>query len=53
MPRRTTLAVVVVVVAAAAVALVAFGLAVRAYNRRNPRTLPSGEEKREATGGYK
>ena len=30
-----------------------FGLAVRAYNKRHPRTLPSGEEKREATGGYK
>ena len=35
------------------VALAAFGLAIRAYNRRNPRTLPTGEEKREATGGYK
>ena len=33
--------------------LTAFGLAVRAYNRRNPKTLPAGEEKREATGGYK
>jgi hypothetical protein len=33
--------------------LVAAGLAVRAYNRRHPRALPSGEEKREATGGYK
>jgi hypothetical protein len=29
------------------------GLAIRIYNQRNPRTLPSGEEKREATGGYK
>jgi hypothetical protein len=28
-------------------------LAVRAYNKRHPKTLPSGEEKREATGGYK
>src|SRR5215216_2068549 len=43
----------VIVVLWYGVALVAFGLAVRAYNRRNPRTLPSGEEKREATGGYK
>jgi hypothetical protein len=34
-------------------ALGVFGLAVRIYNQRNPRTLPSGEEKREATGGYK
>jgi hypothetical protein len=33
--------------------LTAFGLAIRAYNRRNPKTLPAGEEKREATGGYK
>jgi hypothetical protein len=33
--------------------LTAFGLAVRAYNRRNPKTLSAGEEKREATGGYK
>ena len=30
-----------------------FGLAIRAYNQRHPRTLPAGEEKREATGGYK
>ena len=43
----------VIVVLWYGVALVAFGLAVRAYNRRNPRTLPAGEEKREATGGYK
>jgi hypothetical protein len=28
-------------------------LAIVIYNRRNPKTLPSGEEKREATGGYK
>ena len=35
------------------VALVAAGLAVRAYNQRNPKVLPSGEEKREATGGYR
>ena len=35
------------------VALAAAGLAIRIYNRRNPKTLPSGEEKREATGGYK
>jgi hypothetical protein len=31
----------------------AAGLAVRAYNRRHPRVLPAGEEKREVTGGYK
>ena len=36
-----------------AVVLTAAGLAVRAYNKRNPRVLPGGEEKREATGGYK
>jgi hypothetical protein len=35
------------------VVLVGAGLAVRVYNRRNPRVLPSGEEKREATGGYR
>ena len=33
--------------------LVAAGLGVRAFNRRHPKVLPSGEEKREATGGYK
>jgi hypothetical protein len=33
--------------------LVGAGLGVRAYNRRNPKVLPSGEDKREATGGYK
>ena len=33
--------------------LAGFGLAIRAYNQRNPKTLPTGEEKREATGGYK
>jgi hypothetical protein len=33
--------------------LTAAGLAVRAYNRRNPKVLPAGEEKREVTGGYK
>ena len=43
----------VIVVVWYGVALGAFGLAVRAYNKRNPRTLPAGEEKREATGGYK
>jgi hypothetical protein len=43
----------VIVVIWYGVALVAFGLAIRAYNQRNPRTLPTGEEKREATGGYK
>jgi hypothetical protein len=31
----------------------AAGLAVRAYNRRHPKVLPAGEEKREVTGGYK
>ena len=34
-------------------ALGAFGVGVHLYNKRNPKTLPSGEEKREATGGYK
>ena len=34
-------------------ALGAFGLGIYMYNKRNPKTLPSGEEKREATGGYK
>jgi hypothetical protein len=43
----------VIVVLWYGVALGAFGLAVRAYNQRNPKTLPSGEQKREATGGYK
>ena len=43
----------VIVVIWYGVALAGFGLAVRVYNQRNPRTLPSGEEKREATGGYK
>ena len=33
--------------------LVAGGLAIRAYNQRNPKLLPQGEDKREATGGYK
>ena len=33
--------------------LTAAGLLVRAYNRRNPKLLPPGEEKREVTGGYK
>ena len=28
-------------------------LAIYIYNKRNAKTLPSGEEKREATGGYK
>jgi hypothetical protein len=35
------------------VVLVAAGLGIRMYNRRNPKVLPSGEEKREVTGGYK
>ena len=33
--------------------LSAAGLLVRAWNRRNPKLLPPGEEKREVTGGYK
>jgi hypothetical protein len=33
--------------------LVGAGLGVRVYNRRNPKVLPSGEDKREATGGYR
>jgi hypothetical protein len=43
----------VIVVLWYGLALGASGLAIRAYNRRHPKTLPSGEEKREATGGYK
>jgi len=43
----------VVVVTWYGVVLVAGGLAVRAYNKRNPKVLPTGEDKREATGGYK
>jgi hypothetical protein len=43
----------VIVVLWYGLALGACGLAIRAYNRRSPKTLPSGEEKREATGGYK
>ena len=43
----------VIVVLWYGIALAGFGLAIRAYNKRNPRTLPAGEEKREATGGYK
>ena len=43
----------VVVVIWYGVALGACGLAIHLYNKRHPRTLPSGEEKREATGGYK
>jgi len=35
------------------VALAAGGLAVRVYNRRNPKELPADEPRREATGGYK
>jgi hypothetical protein len=35
------------------VALVAIGAAVVIWNRRNPKVLPQGESKREATGGYK
>ena len=43
----------VIVVLWYGVALAGFGLAIRAYNQRHPRTLQAGEEKREATGGYK
>jgi len=43
----------VIVVVWYGLALSAFGVGVHLYNKRNPRTLPSGEEKREATGGYK
>jgi hypothetical protein len=43
----------VIVVVWYTLALAAFGLGIHLYNKRNPRTLPSGEEKREATGGYK
>jgi hypothetical protein len=43
----------VVVVVWYGLVLVAAGLAVRRYNKRNPKVLPSGEEKREVTGGYK
>jgi hypothetical protein len=43
----------VIVVVWYGLALSVFGLGVYRYNKRNPRTLPSGEEKREATGGYK
>ena len=43
----------VIVVIWYGVALAGFGLAVHLYNKRNPKTLPTGEEKREATGGYK
>ena len=43
----------VIVVVWYGVAIGVAGLAVRAYNQRNPKVLPSGEEKREATGGYK
>ena len=43
----------VIVVVWYGVAIGVAGLAVRAYNQRNPKVLPSGEEKREATGGYR
>jgi hypothetical protein len=43
----------VIVVVWYGVVLGAAGLAIRMYNRRNPKVLPSGEEKREVTGGYK
>jgi hypothetical protein len=35
------------------VALVAAGLLIRIWNKRNPRELPPDEGKREATGGYR
>jgi hypothetical protein len=34
-------------------ALVAAGLLIRIWNKRNPKTLPPDESKREATGGYR
>jgi len=43
----------VVVVVWYGLVLTAGGLAIRAYNKRNPKVLPSSEEKREVTGGYK
>jgi hypothetical protein len=43
----------IIVVVWYGLALGLFGLAIRMYNKRNPKTLPPGEEKREATGGYK
>jgi hypothetical protein len=43
----------VIVVVWYGLALGVFGLGIRMYNQRNPKTLPTGEEKREATGGYK
>jgi hypothetical protein len=42
-----------IVVAWYGVTLVAAGLAIRAYNQRNPKVLAPDETKREATGGYK
>jgi len=35
------------------VALGAAGVLIGVYNKRRPRVLPSGEAKREATGGYR
>jgi hypothetical protein len=35
------------------VAVLAAGLLIGIYNKRNPKVLASGEGKREATGGYK
>jgi hypothetical protein len=43
----------VVVLVIYGVAMGAAVLAIYLYNKRNAKTLPSGEEKREATGGYK
>ena len=51
LPQQTIRDVIVVVWYG--LALTAFGVGVHLYNKRHPRTLPSGEEKREATGGYK
>ena len=35
------------------IVLVAAAVMIGVYNRRKPKVLPPGEEKREATGGYK
>jgi hypothetical protein len=35
------------------ITLVAAGLLIRIWNKRNPRVLPPDEGKREATGGYR
>ena len=43
----------VIVVVWYGVALVAAGMLIGMYNRRNPKVLPPDEAKREATGGYR